>query len=173
MDKRFASIYRCLAFARFWKVKFWRSFIKCQYFNDGWTDFRIFISLSWVVFRKPEKLGSHTASKWWPANPEVKDDPNDPLTRWPNDPVPCLVESLLHADTVCVQAAQAQSDCCRLRVSAHRDNGPCRRCWGLCMSRSQAGRKAHVGRSYRKIPLHGPELVHAIITGCAVAPALC
>ena len=33
------QFYRCLAFARFWKVKFWRSFIKCQYFNDGWTYF--------------------------------------------------------------------------------------------------------------------------------------
>ena len=39
MGNRFASFYRCLAFARFWNVKFWRSFIKCQYFNDGWTDF--------------------------------------------------------------------------------------------------------------------------------------
>ena len=26
----------------------------------------------------------------WPGDPDVKDDPNDPLTRWPNDPVPCL-----------------------------------------------------------------------------------
>jgi len=26
----------------------------------------------------------------WPDDPDVKDDPNDPLTRWPNDPVPCL-----------------------------------------------------------------------------------
>jgi len=33
-------------------------------------------------FRKPEKLGSHTGPKWWPGNPDVKDDPNDPLTRW-------------------------------------------------------------------------------------------
>ena len=44
----------------------------------------------WAFFRKPEKLGSHTGSKWWPGDPDVKDDPNDPLTRWPNDPVPCL-----------------------------------------------------------------------------------
>ena len=34
-------------------------------------------------FRKPEKLGSHTRSEWWPCDPDVKDDPNDP--------VPCLV----------------------------------------------------------------------------------
>ena len=44
----------------------------------------------WSFFRKKEKLGSHTGSKWWPGDPEVKDDPNDPLTRWPNDPVPYL-----------------------------------------------------------------------------------
>jgi len=45
----------------------------------------------WAFFRKPEKLGSHTGSKWWPGDPDVKDDPDDPLTRWPNDPVPCVV----------------------------------------------------------------------------------
>jgi len=45
----------------------------------------------WAFFRKPEKLGSHTVSKWWwPGDPDVKDDPNDLLTRWPNDPVPCV-----------------------------------------------------------------------------------
>jgi len=38
MGKRFASFYRCLAFARIWIVKFGRSFIKGQYLNDGWTD---------------------------------------------------------------------------------------------------------------------------------------
>ena len=41
----------------------------------------------WAFFRKPEKLGSHTGSKWWPGDP----DPYDPLTRWPNDPVPRLL----------------------------------------------------------------------------------
>ena len=94
MGKMFASFYSCLVFAGFWKVKFWRSLIKCQYFNDGWADFHkkiyIFISLSWF-FWKPKKLGSYTASNWGPGDPDVKDDPNDPLTRWPNDPVPCLV----------------------------------------------------------------------------------
>jgi len=80
MGKRFASFYRCLAFARFWNVKFWRSFIKCQYFNDGWTDFHKNIL---GFFRKPGKLGSHTESKWWPGR-----------ERWPKrptDPVPCLM----------------------------------------------------------------------------------
>jgi len=55
-----------LAFARFRKVKFLRSFIKRQYFNDGWTDFhKKYISLYLYLgfFRKPEKLGSHTGSK--------------------------------------------------------------------------------------------------------------
>jgi len=49
-------------------------------------------------FQKHEKLGSHTRSKWWPGDPDVKNDPNDPLTRWPNDPVPCLVAARLYAD---------------------------------------------------------------------------
>jgi len=98
MGKRFASFYHCSAFARFWKRKFWRSVIKCQWcFYDGWTDFHkniyICISLSWAFFQKPEKLGSHTGSKWWPGESDVKDDPNDPLTRWPNDPVLRLVYS--------------------------------------------------------------------------------
>jgi len=97
MGKRFASLNHCLAFARLWKVKFWRSFIKCQYFNDGWTDFHKNIYLYIFIlgfFWKSEKLGSHTGSKWWPGNPDVKDNPNDPLTRWPNDPVPCLEHTI-------------------------------------------------------------------------------
>ena len=39
---------------------------------------------------RKNSAGSHTGSKWWPGDPDVKDDPNDPLSRWPNDPVPCL-----------------------------------------------------------------------------------
>ena len=58
----FASFYRCLGFARLWEVKLWRSFVKCQYFNDGWTDFHknIYLYIFILGFRKPEKLGSHT-----------------------------------------------------------------------------------------------------------------
>jgi len=40
-----------------------------------------------IFFRKPEKLGSHTGSKWWPGDPDVKDDPKwpiDPVTQWPS-----------------------------------------------------------------------------------------
>ena len=41
----------------------------------------------WAFFSKTgKKLGFHAGSKWWP---HVTDDP---LTRWPNDPVPCLVD---------------------------------------------------------------------------------
>ena len=46
--------------------------------------------LLWAFFRKPEKLGSHTR-----RDPDVKDDPNDPLTRWPNDAIPCLLTTPL------------------------------------------------------------------------------
>ena len=67
---------------------------------------RIFTKISisvylcfWLFFRKPEKLGSHTGSKWWPGDPDVKDDP---LTRWPNDPVPCLGKTIgLHLRDLC------------------------------------------------------------------------
>ena len=59
-----------------------------------------------AFFRKPEKLVSHTGSKWWPGDPDVKDNPNDPLTRWPNDPVPCLVST---ATTWCAQGIQTYS----------------------------------------------------------------
>ena len=90
MGKRFASFYfyHCLAFARFWKVKFWKSFIKCQYFNDGWTDFHKNISLSWAFFENRKSSG---------LTPGQNDDPVTrtwkitQMTRWPNDPVPCLV----------------------------------------------------------------------------------
>ena len=86
MGKRFASFYHCLAFARFWEVNFWRSFIKCQYFNDGWTDFHKNIYLYIFIFgffRKPEKLGSHTGSKWRPGKRWPR-WPIDPVTQWPS-----------------------------------------------------------------------------------------
>jgi len=43
-----------------------------------------YISLSWAFFRKPEKLGSHTGSEWWPGDPHVNVDPYDPVTQWPS-----------------------------------------------------------------------------------------
>ena len=47
----------------------------------------------WVFFSKTGKTRvSHRVKMMtrWPGDPDVKGDPNDPLTRWPNDPVPCL-----------------------------------------------------------------------------------
>jgi len=90
MGKRFASFYRCLAFGRFWKVKFWRSFTKCQYFNDGWTDFHKNIYLYifiWGFFQKPGKPGSHTGSKWWPGDPVTRTWKMTQMTHWPGDPM--------------------------------------------------------------------------------------
>ena len=96
--KKLVSFYRCLAFARFWKVKFWRSFIKCQYFNDGWADFHKYALYRYIFimgfFRKSKKTRiSHRVKMMtrWPDDLDVKDDPNDPLTRRPNDPGPCLL----------------------------------------------------------------------------------
>ena len=42
------------------------------------------------LFFENRKNWSHTGSKWRPVNPDMKDDP---LTRWPNDPVPCLQQT--------------------------------------------------------------------------------
>jgi len=76
-------------------------------------------------FQKPEKLGSHTGSNWWPGDPDVKDDPNDPLTRRPNDPVPCL------------KPTPTTNVCCRTVGSWRRVSG--RRvgsCWPECSRRA-------------------------------------
>jgi len=76
MGKRFASFYRCSAFARFWKVKFYRSFIKCQYFNDGWTAFHENLYLYLGLFSKTGKNSGLTPGQ--NDDPDVEDDP---LTR--------------------------------------------------------------------------------------------
>jgi len=58
--------------------------------TDTWqwlviSAFQMYVLHFGHFFRKPEKLGSHhTGSKWWPGDPDVKGDPNDPLTRWPS-----------------------------------------------------------------------------------------
>ena len=86
MGKRFASFHRCVAFARFWKVKFWRSFIKRQYFSDSWDGFsqkNIYLYLG--LF---SKTGKTWVSHWvkmmtrWPRR--------ERWPKWPGDPVPCL-----------------------------------------------------------------------------------
>jgi len=90
------QFYRCLAFARFWKVKFWRSFIKCRYFNEGWTDFHknIYLYIFILVF---SKIGKYSA-----LTPGQNDDPvtrtwkMTQMTHWPGDPVPYLSDSVLN-----------------------------------------------------------------------------
>ena len=111
MGKRFASFYRCLAFARFWEVKFWGLFITCQYFNDGWTDFHKNIYFNkiieyssskirfafWAFFSKTGKTRVSLRVKMknrWPGRERWPKWPIDP---WPNDPVPCL--SVTHNNT--------------------------------------------------------------------------
>jgi len=85
MGKRFASFYRCLASARFWKVKFWRLVIKRQYFNDGWMDYHkniyIFI-LPWAFFENRKTRVSHRVKMMtrWPGRERW---PIDPVTQWP------------------------------------------------------------------------------------------
>jgi len=48
----------------------------------------------WAFFSKTGKTRvSHRVKMMSRGDPDVKDDPNDQLTRWPNDPVPRLVRS--------------------------------------------------------------------------------
>jgi len=88
MGKRFASFCHCSAFARFWKGKFWRSVIKCQWcFYDGWTDFHKNIYLYIFILGFFSKTGKTRVShrvkmmtRWigrerWPI---------DPVTQWPS-----------------------------------------------------------------------------------------
>ena len=88
MGKRYASFYRCLVFARFWEVKFWRSFINCQYFNDGWTDFHKNIYLHIFTLGFFPKTGKKSG-----FTPGQNDDPvtrtwkMTQMTHWPDDPV--------------------------------------------------------------------------------------
>ena len=82
MGKRFAGFYRCLAFACFWEVKFWRSFIKCQYFSDGWTDVHKNIYLYLGLFFENRKNSGLT--------PGQNDDlvtRTWKMTHWPGDPM--------------------------------------------------------------------------------------
>ena len=75
-------------FARFWKVKFWRSFIKCQYFNDGWTDFHkniIYLYLR-LLFENWKTRVSHRVKMMtrWPGRERWPKWPIYPVTQWPS-----------------------------------------------------------------------------------------
>ena len=41
----------------------------------------------WAFFRKPEKLGSHTGSKWWPGDPVTGTWKMTQMIHWPSDPM--------------------------------------------------------------------------------------
>jgi len=90
MGKRFARFYRCLAFAHFWKVKFWRSFIKCQYFKDAWTDFHKNIYLYIFILGFFSKMGKTRVSHWvkmmtwWPGRKRWPKWLIDPVTQLPS-----------------------------------------------------------------------------------------
>ena len=80
----------------------WHPVISVQQTPDNDLSFQHFKCTFCIlgIFQKPEKFGSHTGSKWWPGDPDVKDDPNDPLTRWPSDPVPCLMSCAETAEPI-------------------------------------------------------------------------
>jgi len=57
--------------------------------TDTWQwllSFQHFKCNFWEFFSKTGKTRVSQRVKWWPGDPDVKDDP---LTRWPNDPVSC------------------------------------------------------------------------------------
>jgi len=58
MGKRFASFYRCLAFARFWKVNFFLLNVNISMMVGRiFTKIYIFISLSWTFFENRKNSG--------------------------------------------------------------------------------------------------------------------
>jgi len=87
MGKMFASFYSCLVFASFWKVKFWRSLIKCQYFNDGWADFhKKYISLYlYLGFFENRKNSGLTPDQT--EDPVTRTWKMTQMTHWPDDPM--------------------------------------------------------------------------------------
>jgi len=122
MGNRFASFYRCLAFARFWKVKFWRSFIKCQYFNDG----RIFTKNMYLYifilgfFSKTGKTRvSHRVKMMtrWPGRERWPKWPIDPVTQWPSSMSDPLVASATHCVRRLMEQPAGQRDICPVSVN--------------------------------------------------------
>ena len=41
----------------------------------------------WAFFRKPENVGSHTGSKWWPGDSVTRTWKMTQMTHWPGDPM--------------------------------------------------------------------------------------
>jgi len=103
MGKMFASFYRCLAFARVWKVKFWGPFINV---NISITVGRIltkkyiylYIFYLGLFFENWKTLDLHQVNIMtrWPGCERWS---KWQLTWWPNDPVPCLVMVVINRHT--------------------------------------------------------------------------
>ena len=95
-------------------------------------------------------------SKWWHGDPDVKGDPNDTLTRWPNDPVPCLMLMMQRR-----WATSGSWVCARATTSTAR-----RRTWSSssrleCVSTWNASRPRNRGRN------------RPSTASCSGTPALC
>ena len=90
MGKRFASFFSLFGVCTLLGSKILK--IISMTVGRIFTKIYIFISLFWAFFRKPEKLGSHTRSEWWPGDqvtrwPERERWPTwpiDPMTQWPS-----------------------------------------------------------------------------------------
>ena len=51
------------------------------------SAFQMYVLHFGHFFRKPEKLGSHTGSKWWPGDPVTRTWKTTQMTHWPGDPM--------------------------------------------------------------------------------------
>ena len=47
------------------------------------SAFQMYVLYFGHFFENWKNSRSHTGSKWWPCDPDVKDDPNDTVTQWP------------------------------------------------------------------------------------------
>jgi len=57
--------------------------------DNDFLSFQHFTCTFWIlgIFSKPEKLGTHTRSKWWPDDPVTQTWKMTQMTHWPGDPM--------------------------------------------------------------------------------------
>ena len=85
-----------------------------QWRLDGFSQKNLSLYLYLGFFRKPEKLGSHTGSKWWPGC--------ERWPKWPGDPVPCLACAICPPDFYTHAYLNNQKNCPRLRTEDSPDS---------------------------------------------------
>ena len=85
-EQEVCQFYRCLAFGRFWKVKFWRAFIKCQFqwrfYGFSQKYISVYLYLGFFENRKNSGLtpgqNNDPVTQTWKMTQ---------MTHWPGDPM--------------------------------------------------------------------------------------